>query len=152
MELQLSLVKMASRIAPDLSEAKFASSQCHGHAGQPHRYRERKARRGGGRFETVLRAEGGGVGVVPNAMPTSIMPGQAIIDAPGALHHIIARGMERREIFFDGSDRDDFLRRGALMNVKILRASPISRQSLVRDQKICYSSPAFFRYGPFLSG
>ena len=39
------------------------------------------------------------------------MPRQARIDAPGALHHIIGRGMERREIFYDGEDRDDFLRR-----------------------------------------
>jgi putative transposase len=39
------------------------------------------------------------------------MPRQARIDAPGALHHIIARGIERREIFRDEADRDDFLRR-----------------------------------------
>lgn len=39
------------------------------------------------------------------------MPRQARIDAPGALHHIIARGIERREIFCDDEDRDDFLHR-----------------------------------------
>jgi REP element-mobilizing transposase RayT len=39
------------------------------------------------------------------------MPRKARIDAPGALHHIIARGIERREIFCDDEDRDDFLRR-----------------------------------------
>jgi REP element-mobilizing transposase RayT len=39
------------------------------------------------------------------------MPRQARIDAPGALHHIIGRGIERREIFWDEEDRDDFLRR-----------------------------------------
>jgi len=33
------------------------------------------------------------------------------MEAPGVPHHIIGRGMERREIFFDGGDRDDFLRR-----------------------------------------
>ena len=33
------------------------------------------------------------------------------IDAPGALHHIIARGIERRKIFYDEQDRDDFLQR-----------------------------------------
>ena len=38
------------------------------------------------------------------------MPRKARIDAPGALHHIIARGIERREIFGDDQDRDDFLR------------------------------------------
>ncbi len=31
------------------------------------------------------------------------------IDAFGALHHIIAKGINRRKIFFDDADRDDFL-------------------------------------------
>ena len=39
------------------------------------------------------------------------MPRQARIDAPGALHHIITRGPERREIFRDDGDCDDFLHR-----------------------------------------
>ena len=29
------------------------------------------------------------------------IPGKARIDAPGALHHIIVRGIERRKIFKD---------------------------------------------------
>ena len=37
------------------------------------------------------------------------MPRKARIDAPGALHHIIVRGIERRKIFYDDRDRDDFL-------------------------------------------
>ena len=39
------------------------------------------------------------------------MPRKARIDAPGALHHIIVRGIERRKIFYDDNDRDDFLDR-----------------------------------------
>jgi len=39
------------------------------------------------------------------------MPRKARIDAPGALHHIIARGIERRSIFKDNTDRNDFLKR-----------------------------------------
>jgi REP element-mobilizing transposase RayT len=39
------------------------------------------------------------------------MPRQARIDAPGAVHHIICRGVERRAIFKDDSDRDDFVTR-----------------------------------------
>ena len=39
------------------------------------------------------------------------MPRKARIDAPGALHHIIARGIERRCIFEDDIDRDNFLKR-----------------------------------------
>ena len=33
------------------------------------------------------------------------------IDAPGALYHIIARGIARKEIFRDDEDHDNFLER-----------------------------------------
>lgn len=39
------------------------------------------------------------------------MPRKARIDAPGALHHIIVRGIERRKIFRDDSDRYNFIER-----------------------------------------
>lgn len=39
------------------------------------------------------------------------MPRQARIDAPGAIHHIICRGIERRKIFLDDTDRDKFVSR-----------------------------------------
>ncbi len=39
------------------------------------------------------------------------MPRKARIDAPGGLHHIIFRGIERRKIFRDNRDRDNFLDR-----------------------------------------
>jgi REP element-mobilizing transposase RayT len=39
------------------------------------------------------------------------MPRKARIDAPGALHHIICRGIERRKLFFNDDDRDDFVER-----------------------------------------
>ena len=39
------------------------------------------------------------------------MPRQSRIDAPGALHHIICRGIERRRIFEDDEDRDNFIKR-----------------------------------------
>jgi REP element-mobilizing transposase RayT len=39
------------------------------------------------------------------------MPRQARIDTPGALHHIMVRGIERKKIFRDNKDRDDFLAR-----------------------------------------
>ncbi len=38
------------------------------------------------------------------------MPRQSRIDTTGALHHIIARGIERRKIFEDDQDRYDFLK------------------------------------------
>ncbi len=39
------------------------------------------------------------------------MPRQARIDAPGAVHHVIVRGIERRDIFRDNQDRHDWIER-----------------------------------------
>ena len=39
------------------------------------------------------------------------MPRQARLDAPGVLHHIMIRGIERRKIFINDGDREDFLER-----------------------------------------
>ena len=37
------------------------------------------------------------------------MPRQSRIDTPGALHHIMIRGIERNDIFKDNKDRDNFV-------------------------------------------
>lgn len=39
------------------------------------------------------------------------MPRKARIDAPGALHHIIIRGIERKAVFKDSADRDNSIER-----------------------------------------
>ena len=39
------------------------------------------------------------------------MPRKARIDAPGALHHVIARGIARKKIYDDDDDRDFFVER-----------------------------------------
>ena len=39
------------------------------------------------------------------------MPRQSRIDTPGALHHIMIRGIERKHIFKDNKDRDNFVER-----------------------------------------
>jgi REP-associated tyrosine transposase len=39
------------------------------------------------------------------------MPRQSRIDAPGALHHVIIRGLERKAIFKDDDDRTEFVQR-----------------------------------------
>ena len=39
------------------------------------------------------------------------MPRKARIDAPGALHHIIIRGIERKPIFKDNRDYQNFIER-----------------------------------------
>jgi len=39
------------------------------------------------------------------------MPRFARLDAPGAIHHVMIRGIERRSIFRDNKDRDDMIDR-----------------------------------------
>ena len=39
------------------------------------------------------------------------MPRGARLDAPGTLHHVIVRGIERRNIVDDDKDREDFVSR-----------------------------------------
>jgi putative transposase len=39
------------------------------------------------------------------------MPRLARLDAPGVLHHVIGRGIERRKIFYRDKDREDFVDR-----------------------------------------
>jgi len=39
------------------------------------------------------------------------MPRKSRIDAPGAVHHIILRGIDRQDIFRDDTDRENFLER-----------------------------------------
>ena len=39
------------------------------------------------------------------------MPRKSRIDAAGALHHIIARGIDRSKIFQDPTDKRNFLKR-----------------------------------------
>ena len=43
------------------------------------------------------------------------MPRQARLDAPGVLQHVMARGIERRKIFWDDKDRASFLERLAVI-------------------------------------
>lgn len=37
------------------------------------------------------------------------MPREARLDAPGTLHHVMIRGLEGKEIFYDDEDRENFL-------------------------------------------
>jgi len=39
------------------------------------------------------------------------MPRLARLDSPGVLHHVIIRGIERRRVFRESKDQDDFLAR-----------------------------------------
>lgn len=51
----------------------------------------------------------------------SIMPRSARLDAPGVLHHVIGRGIERRPIFPSDKDREDFIfRLSALVDTQAM--------------------------------
>ena len=39
------------------------------------------------------------------------MPRQARLDAPGTVHHVIIRGIEKRRIVDDDEDREEFVQR-----------------------------------------
>ena len=39
------------------------------------------------------------------------MPRLARLDAPGVLHHVMGRGIERKKIFYSDIDRNDFIDR-----------------------------------------
>ena len=57
------------------------------------------------------------------------------IDAPGALHHIIVRGIERRSIFVDAQEYENFLERlGNILSDEIKsqsRHNPVARSRAV---------------------
>jgi len=64
------------------------------------------------------------------------MPRTARLDAPGVLHHIMIRGIERRKIFMDDNDRDDFLSR--------LENSYLQPGLHVLPGRLCRITPIFF--------
>jgi REP element-mobilizing transposase RayT len=43
------------------------------------------------------------------------MPRHARIDIPGLLHHVIVRGIEKRPVFLDDQDREEFLSRFTML-------------------------------------
>ena len=45
----------------------------------------------------------------------AIMPRIARIDTPGLLHHVMIRGIERRKIFNDDKDRENFIERLSIL-------------------------------------
>jgi len=55
------------------------------------------------------------------------MPRKSRMDAPGAVYHILAKGIERKAVFQDDRDRGDFLERLGI--------------SLKESQTPCYAWP-----------
>ena len=58
------------------------------------------------------------------------MPRKALIDTPGALHHIIVRGIERKALFKDSIDYSNIIDRSAL---KALRSKSLR---IMGDERI----------------
>jgi len=72
------------------------------------------------------------------------MPRQARIDAPGALHHIICRGMERRNIFKDNTDKNRFLERlGSVLQKTSTPLLPASFSRCIAATDLCPAFPAY---------
>ena len=63
------------------------------------------------------------------------MPRQARIDAPGALHHIICRGIERKQLFKNNADRDDFVER--LSTILSETSTPCYAWALIPNHYLC---------------
>ena len=61
------------------------------------------------------------------------MPRLARLDAPGVLHPLIIRGIERRKIFLNDKDREDFLDRLG----KLLPEISLLESRERTDLKIC---------------
>ena len=59
------------------------------------------------------------------------MPRLARFDAPGILHHVMGRGIERKEIFTNDTDRNDFIDRLAAL----LPPLHIASDSLLRNMR-----------------
>ena len=64
------------------------------------------------------------------------MPRRARIDAPGALHHIVIRGIEGKAIFKDDTDREDFIERLSRL-LQEMDADAIGRYRSVRGHRRC---------------
>ena len=63
------------------------------------------------------------------------MARKAQIDAPGALHHIVIRGIERKPIFKDSEDYQNFLE--LLDNILTDSSTPCYAWTLMRNMSIC---------------
>jgi hypothetical protein len=66
------------------------------------------------------------------------MPRQPRLGTPGALHHVMARGIERKRIFKNRFDKEDFLKRLAEL---------CDTESLAVYAWVCQGTPSFTKLG-----
>jgi len=57
------------------------------------------------------------------------MPRQPRLDIPGALHHIMVRGINKTDVFIDDQDRVNFLQR---LGENIIKGSRRKRDSSIK--------------------
>jgi len=75
------------------------------------------------------------------------MPRLARLDAPGILHHVIGRGIERKKIFFNDTDRCDFIDRlkknlrlsGQRMDIAALAEQVCNKYDICMGELCCGS-------------
>ncbi|MFI5341562.1 MAG: hypothetical protein ACHQ7N_17205 [Candidatus Methylomirabilales bacterium] len=60
------------------------------------------------------------------------IPRRAQLDAPGTLHHVILRGIERGQIVADGEDRESFLARLGLSLAATARLLGVSTSGVAK--------------------
>jgi hypothetical protein len=63
------------------------------------------------------------------------MPRQSRIDAPGALHYVLIRDVERRKIFEDDADREILSSVYLLLETKIVGMSPTGSDTQCREAR-----------------
>ena len=66
------------------------------------------------------------------------MPRQARLDSPGTLHHVIIRGIEKKEIVADKYDRTDFVKR--MGDLAQETGTSIYAWSLMTNHYLCEAS------------
>jgi hypothetical protein len=73
------------------------------------------------------------------------MPRKARLDTPGALHHIVVGGIERRKIFCVDNDRDDSLKRlggaGGVRELGLTTVELACRLNLAQPTVRAYGMP-----------
>jgi len=72
------------------------------------------------------------------------MPGTAGLDAPGVLHHVMIRRIERRKIFRNDKDREDFIERLDVLCPET--GTACYAWAFMSNMPTCFSVPGWSRY------
>ena len=65
------------------------------------------------------------------------MPRTARLDAPGVLHHVMIRGIERRKIFRNNIDREDFIERLEVLCYQGFKREPKTGRKRGPAERMC---------------